>query len=158
MGKTLRIFKLITPVVLILWTLSAHSSPFPALGSSALVAPEKGLFYISKGFNLSNPDSLVKVKTDTLKNNLSLEDYAKKWMKDYSQYGFDLLGSRSFKENEARGIVVDLYHKKTQTQMRQTIFLKEKNVVILTCINEKSEFAKILAQCNQTIKSFSWTK
>lgn len=158
--------------------LNAFGSPFPATGS-ALLSPEKGLFFISRGFRLSaqkgwvmedpltltspqHPSAKFSIKEDTLPTDLTLETYAKRWMKDYTSYGFDFLGSRPFANpglghQMMKGLVVDLLHKSSDKQLRQVIFLKKRQAVILTCVDQKSEFDKTLTDCNQMIRSFEWT-
>jgi hypothetical protein len=164
------------------------ASPFPGTASSALVSPESGLFYTLRGFHLKaqanwileNSDSKetadashefsvfyihpdfknarLSVQTDTLKSDTTLETYTKKWMKDYSNYGFDVLGAKTFQTVNAKGLVVDLHHKKKETQLRQVIFLKDKTAVILTCLDQTKTFAKSLVGCNQLVRSFQWTR
>lgn len=155
----------------------AYASPIPATSSSALTSPEKGLFFSIKGFQLSSKNTswllseepllyksktytgaLFSVEQDTLKVDLSLENYAKRWMKDYSQYGFDVLGVKSFAHNKDRGLVIDLLQHKQNKQIRQAIFLSNKDAVVLTCLADQNDFKNILTDCNQMIKGFSWTK
>lgn len=102
------------------------------------------------------PNSRVSVKTNTLKSELSLEAYAKKWMKDYSSYGFDVLGAKTFFSNSAKGLVVDLVHRKQGQQLRQVIFLKKKTAVTLTCLDKIENFDASLTTCNQILKTFAW--
>ena len=161
------------------------ASPHPASGSSVLVTPQQGAFFSSRGFNLktdsawkiesSEPESTdgihefslsyrhpglptakFSVQTDTLQKEMSLETYAKKWMKDYSSYGFDVLGARTFQNGEAKGLVVDVFHQKKSIQLRQVIFVRKKTAVILTCLDQKSSLEKSLFGCNQIVKTFSW--
>ncbi|PIS09753.1 MAG: hypothetical protein COT73_13000 [Bdellovibrio sp. CG10_big_fil_rev_8_21_14_0_10_47_8] len=172
-----------------------YASPMPATGSSALVAPQNGLFLAIRGFELKtektnwifatpktvkfqNQDSdnkepwtdlelrMIKpdvatasffVKTDVLKADLSLENYAKRWMKDYPQYGFEILGTRAFSQNSTRGLLIDLFHRKSNEQVRQVLFLKDRQAVIMTCKDTKTSFNKTLSDCNQVVKSFAWT-
>lgn len=165
------------------------ASPVPGQGSSLLADKEQGYFLSSLGFTMktigthwnlesvSNDPSaqtprlvyrddasaLMSVHSDHLAAELSLENYAKKWIRDYNHYGFEVLGSKAFtlgnnkKTEFTRGFVVDLVHKKMSRQMRQVIFLKTKNVVIVTCQNKKDQFSQTLADCNQIAKSFEWT-
>jgi hypothetical protein len=97
------------------------------------------------------------VQSDTLKSDISLESYTKKWMRDYSSYGFDVLGAKTFQAGVAKGLVVDLYHKKKDTQLRQVIFVKSKTAVVLTCLDQAKSFNQSLASCNQMVRGFSWT-
>lgn len=160
----------------------AYAAPYPATGSSLLVAADSGLFWLRQGFQLktpsldwqmgspdsddenevrflraSKPGASVSVRSETLKTELTLENYSKRWMKDYSNYGFDLLGTQTFIQSGTKALVVDLIHKKSQLQMRQVLFLKNKRVVILTCRDEQKSFEQTLSGCNQISKSFQWS-
>lgn len=153
----------------------------PGTGTSLLVAPEQGLFWKRQGFQLKTgttgwqlaapqaddetqvrylkPDSFsgsLAVKTEMLKADLSLESYAKRWMKDYSSYGFEVLGTQAFTQNGSKGLVVDLLHQKSDHQLRQVLFLKNKKAVVLTCRDGRKEFEKTLKDCNQISRSFEW--
>lgn len=176
-------------IILSLTSNWSSASPTPGQGSSLLADKEQGYFLNSLGFTLKttgthwnlesvsndpsvqtprlvyrdDADALMSVHSDKLASELSLESYAKKWIRDYNHYGFEVLGSKAFtlgnnkKTEFTRGFVVDLIHKKISRQMRQVIFLKTKNVVILTCQNKKDQFSQTLADCNQIAKSFEWT-
>jgi hypothetical protein len=167
-----------------------QAAPMPGAGSSVLVAPEKGLFFSSRGFTLaaptswtleravddkSNKDDLdlkdefsvaythpdyptakLSVKTDTLRSEVSIESYAKKWMKDYSSYGFDVLSAKTFSTPPKRGLIVDLLFKKQGTQLRQVIYLRKKTAVTLTCVDQAKLFSNTMAGCNQIIQTFAW--
>jgi len=160
-----------------------YAAPHPGMGSSLLVSPEKGLFWKRYGFQLqtglsgwqlaapsdeeSNKVRYVRpgfesaslaVQTENLKTELTLENYAKKWMRDYVSYGFDVLGTQAFTQNKAKGLVVDLVHKKSDQQLRQILFLKNKKVVILTCRDHQKTFQQTLLGCNQISKSFEWSE
>ena len=94
---------------------------------------------------------------ETLRTEMTLENYTKKWIRDYSNYGFDVLGSQTFALNGSKALVVDLFHKKSEQQMRQVLFLKNKKVVTLTCRDQQKTFEQTLIGCNQISKSFEWT-
>ncbi len=159
-----------------------YGAPYPATGSSLLVAPEKGLFWSRYGFQLKtgqtgwllgspsqDDDSFVRyvrpnsstgslaIRMETLRTEMTLENYTKKWIRDYSNYGFDVLGSQTFALNGSKALVVDLFHKKSEQQMRQVLFLKNKKVVTLTCRDQQKTFEQTLIGCNQISKSFEWT-
>lgn len=160
-----------------------YAAPYPATGSSLLVAPEMGLFWKRHGFQLKTgatgwilgtpvegeepevhydkpgkPTASLTVRSEMLKTDLSLENYTKRWMKDYSNYGFDLLGTQTFFQNGSKALVVDLIHRKTEQQLRQVLFLKNKKVVILTCKDLQKSFEQTLNDCNQISKSFEWAE
>ena len=162
----------------------ATAAPMPATSTSALTAPEKGLYFTHKGFLLktegtnwlpvaSNNESLMdairfapkdssstgslSVRTDKISAQVSLETYAKKFMRDYPNYGFDVLGSKTVTIHQSQGLVVDMVQKTKGKQLRQVILKKDNQVAILTCMDNKEAFLKTIAGCNQIIKSFEWT-
>jgi len=172
--------------LLCLLPVQSLASPVPAMGSSALVSPSKGFMYNLKGFKLTKgqtnwslqaadlkadpknnheisiryqspiSNGFLAVKTETLATATNVEFYAKKWIRDYSYYGFDILGARSFTQGNARGYVVDIFHPKKAKQMRQVVFLKDRTAVILTCADDKAQFQLTLTNCNNILKTFSW--
>lgn len=173
-------------IQLILISMTSWGAPHPATTSSVLTDPEKGFSFYSYGFKLNlngskwNPvqkdsDSLfaevefqkknlkdkisnaqINLRMDQLTKNQGIEAYAKKWMRDYPQYGFEVLGTKTFGHSGGQGVVVDLFHRPNGKQLRQVILLKEKKVAILTCSDQKKSFAETLADCNKIVKNFSW--
>lgn len=170
--------------VIFLIPIAGYAAPSPGAGSSLLVAPETGLFWRREGFQLKTgktgwtlaspeleeeagiirylrPNSKtgsLAVKTEMLKADLTLENYAKRWMKDYSNYGFELLGSQTFSQNGTKALVVDLLHRKSEQQLRQILFLKNKKAVVLTCKDQQKNFQQTIVGCNQISKSFEWVE
>ncbi len=164
----------------------AVATPYPVTATSALTAPDKGIYFSIKGFrlgtegtswlpqednslnkgedgtswrfsNAKNKSAQVHVKTDFLKAELTLEAYAKRWMKDYSHLGMDVLGTRPFAGENARGFVIDIIQAKKKLQLRQAVFVQKKAVVVLTCSDEQDQFSQSLDDCNRLIKNFSWS-
>jgi hypothetical protein len=100
----------------------------------------------------------LSVRVDQVSENTSLDTYAKKWLREYPHYGFDILGSKMIQLEGNKALVVDLAHSKKERQLRQVVFQKDNRAVVLTCSDDKDSFAKSLSQCNQIIKSFHWTR
>lgn len=164
----------------------AVAAPHPATSSSVLTDPQQGHYFQSQGFNLrtlgtdwlptpQNKDSLfdsvrftpkgviestasLSVRTDVLSKQGTLESYAKKWMRDYPSYGFEVLGAKSFAVSGSPGLVVDMVQRSKNKQIRQVILQKGQHVAILTCLDNQSSFQKTLASCNQLVKNFEWNK
>jgi hypothetical protein len=163
----------------------AESSPHPARISSALSSPIAGNFFLSQGFKLGTLDSgwILKSTKDftasldqvfyshplhpgaefsvvnqILNRPSSLENFSKRWMRDYANYGFEVLGTKSFAENQNRGLVIDLFHRASQKQARQVLFVKNPKAVVLTCTQDQKKFSETLGACNQMIKNFSWVQ
>lgn len=166
------------------FALSTWAAPFPGMGSSYLNSISEGVFLHRWGFELkanpalwegqeSPPFSLDKdfglhlvnknnkrysfsMKMDQLTKEQNVEIYAKKWMKNYSGYGFEVLGSQIFQVNNARGIVIDLSHPLKQKELRQVVFVRRTTAVILTCAGDRKDFKSLMNECNQLLKTFSW--
>ena len=171
--------------VILAFSCLAFAAPHPATSTSTLMDPQYGHFFQSQGFLLKtagtdwlptpqNEDSLfdavrftpkgkvdstasISVRTDTLSKQNNLETYAKKWMRDYPSYGFEVLGAKSFAIADGPGLVVDMIQKNRNQQIRQVILQKDRRVAILTCLDNRRDFQKTLAACNQLVKNFEWS-
>ncbi len=168
------------------WTV-AYAAPMPGTSSSQLVSGKPGLFFHPKGFRIDSSGtawvqseapktipSLVTiykspipvngqqpaltVRLDNMKNTQNLKSYVKRWMQDYTRFGFDVLTAKNIKINEQNAFLLDIISRETQKQLRQVVFMKEKMAVILTCRDGKESFQKTVQDCNQIIKTFQWTE
>lgn len=136
-----------------------------AAGSGWLPSdPPEGHRYIqtvyrapSSGDASSAPPTLT-VRADRLERPTSLERYVQRWQKEYPKYGFDVIGAKAFSQNKTQGYVLDLLNRTGQKQLRQTIFLKGRTAVIMTCRDQAATFKDSLRSCNQIIKSFRWAE
>lgn len=98
------------------------------------------------------------VRVETVSDGTTLEDYLSKWMSEFPQFGFTIQGQKNFKHVGQFGVLVDLHHAKHKRKLRQAVFLKDKKVVIMTCLDHESTFAKNLKACNALIRGFEWTQ
>lgn len=165
----------------------AFAAPIPGTSSSTLVSQKPGLFYSSKGFRIDAANtawvqaappkkipSLVTiykapltidgqqpaltVRVDDLRKALALKAYMKKWMQDYTRFGFDVLTAKPIKINETSAFLLDILSRETKKQLRQVVFIREKTAVILTCRDQRETFSKTVQDCNQIIRTFQWTE
>ncbi len=163
----------------------ALGAPFPVTSSSVLTDPSFGLFFRPHGFSLKStgtdwilePESSkslfqsykykakeksfsdqaqLSLRIDQISSQQNLENYAKKWMREYPQFGFEILGTRPLKMGGGNALLVDLYQKNKSQQLRQLIMQKGSKVVIMTCSDQISNFKKTLVQCNQLMNNFNW--
>ncbi len=163
----------------------ASAAPFPATGSSPLVSEKPGLFMSAKGFRINSGNtawvqsappkdipSLVtvykapvsqhgqqpalSVRVDNLRKTQTLKKYVRKWMQDYTRFGFDVLTAKPIKINEQSAFLLDIVSRETQKQLRQVVFLRNKTAVILTCRDHRDSFGKSVQDCNQIVKTFQW--
>lgn len=106
---------------------------------------------------LQEPPQL-NIRTDTLDKKTSLESYSKKWMRDYTNFGFETLGQQMIQLGGGKALVVDLVQKKQNKQLRQIILNYEQKIAVLTCVDAKPSFESTLKNCNQIARSFEWVK
>lgn len=169
-----------------LFCLKLQAAPFPGMASSVLVNPEYGIFLASQEFRLNTkgtpwrvatsfetdnsvalrllldrPTGQLSLKIESLAPGLKLEAYAKKWVKEYAQFGFEILGSQNLNLQGHEVLVMDLIQKnrdstQEQKQLRQVIIHSPKRVAIFTCNDLKENFLATLPLCNSVVKSFSW--
>lgn len=161
------------------------AAPIPGTSSSPLVSGQAGLFYSPKGFRIhsaqtawvqsvppKNIPSLVTiyksplpqngqqpaltVRVDDLRQVQPLKTYVKKWMKDYSRFGFEVLTAKPIKIKDTQAFLLDILSRETQKQLRQVVFMKDKTAVILTCRDARDSFAKTVQDCNEIVKTFEW--
>ncbi len=98
------------------------------------------------------------VRVDNLKRQQGLKSYVKRWMQDYTRFGFDVLTAKNIKINDQSAFLLDIVSRETKKQLRQVLFMKEKMAVILTCRDGKDSFSKTVQDCNSIIKTFQWTE
>lgn len=108
--------------------------------------------------NKKNTEASLTVRVDHLNKEVSLHDYIQRWQKEYPKYGFDVMGSKSFQQNSMIGYAIDIQQKESKKQMRQVVFLKDLDAVVITCKDNESAFKDSLKECNQIVRQFKWNK
>lgn len=106
----------------------------------------------------SSQKGSLSVRTDTIAKNASLELYARKWMRDYPSYGFEVLSAKNLTLNGQPALVVDMLSRSKNKQIRQVILKKENRVAVMTCLDDRATFSKSLQTCNRIMESFSWNE
>jgi hypothetical protein len=169
--------------LIILFGLSGYAAPFPATSTSALTTPEQGLYFLHKGFILrtegtnwvpssSSEDSLLdtvrftskdpgsegslSVRTDKVNAKTSLELYIRRWMRDYPNYGFEVVSAKKFQLNKSPALVVDMLSRAKNKQIRQVVVKNNERVTVMTCMDNKNTFGESLKSCNQIMNTFTW--
>lgn len=163
-------------------SLFSWSAPFPVTGTSLVTDPSEGRFLEPHGFRLktsnlrwtvvpdekasifqtfkftsvNNESAQLTVRKDELGQQKNLEVYAKKWMREYPQYGFEILTTKNMQLGGGDALLIDLVHRGKNQQIRQLVLHKNKKVVILTCLDETGKFRSTVSECNQMMTSFSW--
>ena len=105
---------------------------------------------------IERPTAQLTVRKDELGQQKNLEIYAKKWMREYPQYGFEILTTKNMQIGGSDALLIDLVHRGKNQQIRQLVLHKNKKIVILTCLDEIAKFRSTVSDCNQMMTSFSW--
>lgn len=162
----------------------AVAAPYPATSTSVLTDPAKGVLFHGFGFRLKSVDptwtavptvgesvfetmrfepkvasaseATLSIRMDKLPEKGSLETYAKKWMRDYPSYGFEVLGTKNLQLGGGKALLVDLTQKAKNRQLRQVIMQKDEKIAILTCLDKREKFNETLQTCNRLIRGFEW--
>ncbi|NQY99351.1 MAG: hypothetical protein HRT45_01620 [Bdellovibrionales bacterium] len=163
------------------------AAPHPATSSSFVVGADSGRYFSENGFKVSlgkskwqkaappksfqtievifkGPQSntgevapSLTVRRDDLKQPMGLERYVKQWRKDYPRFGFNILNSQRVTVGANIGFMLDLVHAETSNQLRQVVFVKDRQAVIFTCRDKKASFRQSLSDCNEIVRTFKWT-
>jgi hypothetical protein len=166
----------------------AIAAPMPATSTSKLVAPQLGLYRSPLGFEINAGKSgwihaqapgdsrfvqtvyrapqqpgektaaSLTVRVDKLDKPVAMNKYIQRWQKEYPKYGFDVQGGKAFTEGNNKGYVLDLMNKDSKKQIRQVVFMKASNAIILTCRDDAASFKDSLKGCNQIIRTFKWVE
>lgn len=103
------------------------------------------------------PTARLRVEVEDLKGKATLENYTKRWVKDYYQYGFKILANKPMKLNGVPTVVYDLLSRNQDVQIRQIIQVHRGRAVVLTCSDERVNFAKSVPACNAIAGKIEWT-
>lgn len=165
----------------------AQSAPFPGTSTSAVIGLDQGLKMSAHGFQISRGKSswqltspkqeegliaLYRPATSDLKSIASLSvraeathwavrslsKYVEEQEKTYSYLGFDTLAKKYFTHHNQKAFLIDLSHSQESKQVRQVIFFKDRQAVIITCSDFQAKIHGTLLQCNEIIRSFRWTR
>ena len=173
-------------ILAILFPVFANAAPLPTTGSSAVNSPKWNTAFSQMGFSfklvsdewvfLENPSqsrlpanqqidmgfktlsesARLSLKTETYRGKVNLESYAKKYLRDYNQYGFEVLSSRSIKINNIPAVVIDLMQKNKLTQSRQIFLAAGEKITIASCIDKADYFSMTANMCNQLLNNYNW--
>lgn len=173
-------------VFLILFFLCSNvfASPSPATSTSIITDLSKGYFLSYQGIDIRLDQSAWNIKPGSKPLNYSfslkqedpkftgefslklfdqtkkntIEANTKKWLKEYAQFGFEVLGTKTFTQNSEKGVVIDLFQAASIKQTRQIIFQNEKWMAIFTCQDSEKSFKSTLNLCNDLVKNFGWKR
>lgn len=158
------------------------ASPHPLAGSSIVNIPQNNIAMSQLGFKLgsmpsnwvykNNSDlnslslemgpidevskSILTMRTEKVSPKTDLEKYVRQYLRDYNQYGFEVVGLQSYKKAATPSVIVDLTQKNKLNKSRQVFFHKEGQLVLATCTDRFENFDKTLITCNRILGGFQW--
>lgn len=108
--------------------------------------------------SLKNKSARLHFSLEKVKGGTDLELYVKKYLRDYNQFGFEIIGLQSIKNSQGRAVsvVLDIKQKNQKTQGRQVFYQNGKKLVIATCTDSFDQFDFSLKSCNKILSSFYW--
>ena len=162
----------------------AFAAPHPTTSSSLVNQPSSGVVFSQFGFKLNympsnwhltenttsennssqkqidlkNQTARMSFNYDETKNNVDLETYVRRFLRDYNQFGFEVSGLQSVKNtaNKVTSVILDINQKNQKTKSRQVFFQNGKKIVTATCIDDIETFDQSTKDCNKILGSFYW--
>jgi hypothetical protein len=131
------------------------SNPAATEDSSAKESTKDFQIDLAKNFS-SGADLVARIsfKSEITSKKVDLESFVKKYLRDYNQFGFDVSGLQSMRENKS--VIVDINQKNKKTRSRQMFFQKGQRIVLATCTSEFENFDKAVTDCNQIFSGITW--
>jgi hypothetical protein len=84
----------------------------------------------------------------------SVERYARRWLKSFPQFGYDVFHKKRYQHRGQESYIIDALDTHRRVQIRQILFLQNPNALILTCTDKSDSFEKTLRVCNEVIASW----
>ncbi len=179
-------FKVLYTLSLLTITLShlTYASPIPGFGSAPAQQLLRNIVISELGFRIGNSQQnfwTLKIEPSSTNSNsyqfyatnpqlsarflinvdkfakpITLDNYLKKWVKEYPYFGFEILQTQSFKIGGQSSYLIDLAHRKKNKQLRQFVVVKDNFAIVMTCVDEINRFKETSAQCGNLVNDFQW--
>ncbi len=141
---------------------TSNPSAFSQMGFSLELIPENWSFtkniYSSQDTIEIGADSktLLSFRSESVSVRTQLETYVRQYLRDYNQYGFEVIGLQSHAKSYVPSVIVDLKQKNKLSKSRQVFFYKQNKMIIATCTDDLNKFDQTLAICNRILSRFKW--
>ncbi|MFN8944994.1 MAG: hypothetical protein ACK5WZ_10270 [Pseudobdellovibrionaceae bacterium] len=142
------------------WNLNA--TRFPA--SAAASKTEEATDDISL---LSNLNQKMTISIQKLKKSTKIDLFTQRHVKEYTQFGFEILGNKTITLGNKNLILIDLYHRLQNKSVRQAIIgneidSKSNRIAVLSCEfkskDDSADSAASIKNCNEIIQRFSFVQ
>lgn len=151
----------------------------PLTGSSIINKPNTNLALTQMGFKLNSvPENwvfnksiestsdvielgspnktLLSFRVENVSVKTNLEQYVRRYLRDYNQYGFSVSNLQSHQTAKVPSVIVDLNQKNKATRSRQVFFNHQNKIIVATCTDDSANFDATVALCNQILGGFEW--
>lgn len=162
------------------------ATPIPAAGTSALTDPSKASAVWSQEMDVSRSvanwqlnalerqedktksmeftlkEGSEKARLQVYRREISkaetLDSQVKKWSKEFAQYGFEILAAKQIHSLQYDSYTFDLYHRDKQIQARQVLIPNQQSLAIVTCMDDKTSFARTFGDCQEFVRNLKIKK
>lgn len=176
--------KLIFTLILMICQYS-NSAPHPMMGSTLINQVQNSLVFSQMGFQIKNLPSnwilkkpmtantdgsrvvemapsntsaktILSFSSEHVSAKTDLEKYVRQYLRDYNQYGFEVIDLQSLKKSGSNSVIVDLNQKNKLTRSRQVFYKNNDQIILATCLDSFDEFSKTILTCNAVLDTFQW--
>lgn len=166
----------------LLFAFSASASIHPLSGSSFVNNLQSNVVFSQLGFKVSSipkdwvaknisdvqsesieigpndplSKTVLSFHNEKINSKINLESYVRQHLRDYNQYGFEVIGLQNHSKSDSSSIIVDLTQKNKKTKSRQVFFQRESQLIIASCLDDFDRFEQTITICNQILGSFQW--
>lgn len=157
----------------------AFAATHPLTGSSIINQPTNGMALTQMGFSISsvpadwnfnksleeqtptfelgqNTKTQLSFRLENVSTKTQLEAYVRQYLRDYNQYGLEVVSLQSHSKSPIPAIIVDLKQKNSANRSRQVFYYKPGKIVIATCSDESRIFDSTIETCNKILSTFKW--
>lgn len=110
----------------------------------------------NKEFNLIYGSGRLNLKSEVVSQNVQLEQYVKKYLKDYNLYGFKVGQIQNGADSKDPKIVLDLEKKSNSVKAKQYFYLHKQKILIATCTDDFSSFDQTARLCQRFMDEIHW--
>lgn len=162
---------------LLFLSLNVKASPHPTAGSTLLNTVQNSAVFSQLGFELNkiptewqlqNPietsllamgpknKTILSFQIESTTPSTNLEKYVRQYLRDYNQYGFEVIGLQSLAKTKNNTVVVDLIQKNKTVKSRQVFYKKNSEILLATCIDNFENFDRTINTCNEVLGTLRW--
>lgn len=110
----------------------------------------------NKEFNLVYGSGRLNLKSEVVSANLQLDQYIKKYLKDYSLYGFKVSKIDNQTSANEPHIILEVEKKNDSVRAKQYFYMHKQKVLIATCTDDSESFERTAHLCQRFVDEIHW--